>query len=220
MSFAATDFVYSAILALTLQVGQCVVSVSQITLSTLEDRLREDAKRLIYSREFRLDRLGYDSRRIAVPDTYIQTIDPTGTIMARTTNLGDFQLPIDGDDLQAASSGKSWTAMATTDNGRLFVFNQPVVLRGQLLGVMQLARSLAEQDESLETLRNALLMGSVCRGWRSSSAGSCPARRCVPFSASPIPRRSSARSAISIGAWTIAARPTKWANSPRPSTAC
>jgi signal transduction histidine kinase len=177
---------YSAILALTLLgLGVVlVVSVSQITLSTLEDRLREDAKRLIYSREFRLDRLGYDSRRIAVPDTYIQTIDPTGTIMARTTNLGDFQLPIDGDDLQAAINGESWTDIAVTENGRLFVFNQPIVLRGQFIGVMQLARSLAEQDRSLKTLRNALLIGSAfvvalafIIGWVLSGAALRPIQR-------------------------------------------
>jgi len=154
---------YSGILALTLLALGVVlmVSVSQINLRTLEDNLREDAKRLIYSREFRLDRPGYDARRIAVPDTYIQTIDATGAIIARTTNLGDFQLPIDEDDLQTAANGEAWTELVTTDNGRLFVFNYPVVMRGELIGVVQLARSLAEQDESLETLRNTLLVGSA-----------------------------------------------------------
>jgi two-component system, OmpR family, sensor kinase len=154
---------YSAILAFTLLgLGVVlIVSVSQINLRTLEDNLREDAKRLIYSRDFRLDRPGYDGRRIAVPDTYIQTIDATGAILARTTNLGDFQLPVDEDDLQTAANGEAWTELVTTDNGRLFVFNYPVVMRGELIGVMQLARSLAEQDESLETLRNTLLVGSA-----------------------------------------------------------
>jgi signal transduction histidine kinase len=177
---------YSAILAFTLLgLGVVlVVSVSQITLSTLEENLREDAKRLIYARDFRLDRPGYDGRRIAVPDTYIQTIDPTGAIMARTANLGDFQLPIDSGRLSAATTSGSWTDIAVTDNGRLFIFNYPVVMRDELIGVVQFARSLAEQDESLETLRDTLLVGSAfvvalafVIGWVLSGAALRPIQR-------------------------------------------
>jgi signal transduction histidine kinase len=177
---------YSGILALTLIALGVVlmVSVSQINLRTLEDNLREDAKRLIYSREFRLDRPGYDGRRIAVPDTYVQAIDPTGAIIARTVNLGDFELPVDDDDLQNAANGASWTDIAVTENGRLFVFNYPVMVRGELIGVVQLARSLAEQDESLKTLRNALLVGSAfvvalafLIGWVLSGAALRPIQR-------------------------------------------
>jgi len=177
---------YSGILTLTLLALGAVlmVSVSQINLRTLEDNLREDAKRLIYSREFRLDRLGYDGRRIAVPDTYLQTIDATGAIIARTANLGDFELPIDDDDLRNASNGASWTDIAVTENGRLFVFNYPVLMRGELIGVVQFARSLAEQDGSLETLRTTLLMGSAfvvalafVVGWFLSGAALRPIQR-------------------------------------------
>jgi signal transduction histidine kinase len=154
---------YSGILALTLIVLGVVllVSVSQISLRTLGETLREDARRLIYAREFRLDRLGYDPRRIAVPDTYIQTVAPTGAIIARSVNLGDFELPVDGDDLRTAVDGVPWTNVVVTENGRLFVVNYPVVVRGQLVGIVQLARSLAEQDEALLTLRRTLIIGSA-----------------------------------------------------------
>jgi signal transduction histidine kinase len=177
---------YSGILALTLIALGAVLmlSVSQVNLHTLEDTLQNDAKRLVYSRDFRLDRLGYDPRRIAEPDTYIQTVDPTGAIIARTTNLGDFQLPVDEDDLQTAANNMPWSEIIDTDNGRLFVYNQPLVLRGQLAGVVQLARSLAEQDESLATLRNTLLIGSVfvvalafIIGWVLSGAALRPIQR-------------------------------------------
>jgi two-component system, OmpR family, sensor kinase len=152
---------YSGILAFTLiALGVILmVSVSQVNLNTLENTLREDAGRLIYARDFDLDRPGYDPRRIAMPDTYLQTRTSAGQIVARSTNLGDFQLPIDLTRL--AANGQGWIDIATTENGRLFVFNLPVVVRGQLIGVVQLARSLAEQDESLETLRNTLIIGSL-----------------------------------------------------------
>ena len=175
---------YSAILAFTLLgLGVVlVVSVSQVTLNTLEDNLREDAKRLIYSREFDLGRPRYDPRRIALPDTYLQTRTRDGQIVARSTNLGDFELPIDLTQLTA--NGSAWTDIAVTDNGRLFVFNYPVVVRGELIGVVQLARSLAEQDASLETLRNTLIMGSLfvvvlafIIGWVLSGAALRPIQR-------------------------------------------
>ncbi|CAG0928940.1 two-component system, OmpR family, sensor kinase [Thermoflexales bacterium] len=177
---------YSAILALTLLgLGVVlVVSVSQVTLSTMKSALLETAKRTIYAREFRLDHPGYDSRRIAMPDTYIQTLNPTGVILARTSNLGDFQLPIDTAKLQAAANGESWTEIAVTENGRLFVFNHPLMIRGELVGIVQLARSLAEQDESLATLRNILLAGSLVVvvfafiiGWVLSGAALRPIQR-------------------------------------------
>ncbi len=177
---------YSAILALTLLgLGVVlVVGVSQITLSALESSLVETAERAIYSREFRLDRPGYDTRRIAEPDTYIQTVNPSGVIVARSTNLADFELPVDTRQLQTAANGESWTDMAVTENGRLFILNYPVVIRGQLAGVVQFARSLAEQDESLETLRNTLLAGSLfvvilafILGWALSGAALRPIQR-------------------------------------------
>jgi signal transduction histidine kinase len=177
---------YSGILLLTLiALGVILmVSVSQINLRTLEDTLRADAERLIYTRDFALDRPRYDPRRIALPDTYLQTRTVDGQIVSRSSNLGDYQLPIDQARLAAAAGGQAWTDIAVTENGRLFVFNLPVVVRGQFIGVVQFARSLAEQDEALETLRNTLLIGSAfvvalafIVGWVLSGAALRPIQR-------------------------------------------
>jgi signal transduction histidine kinase len=117
-----------------------------------------------------------------MPDTYIQTHTLDGQIVARSANLGDYQLPIDLEKL--SSDGQGWTGLAPTENGRLFVYNHPVVVRGQLIGVVQLARSLKEQDESLDTLRNTLLIGSAfvvalafVIGWVLSGAALRPIQR-------------------------------------------
>ncbi len=177
---------YSGILLLTLiALGVILmVSVSQINLRTLEDTLRADAERLIYTRDFALDRPRYDPRRIALPDTYLQTRTVDGQIVSRSSNLGDYQLPIDQARLAAAAGGQAWTDIAVTENGRLFVFNLPVVVRGQFIGVVQFARSLAEQDEALETLRNTLIIGSLVVvglafivGWVLSGAALRPIQR-------------------------------------------
>jgi two-component system, OmpR family, sensor kinase len=179
---------YSGLLALTLIILGVVLvaTVSRVTLSTVETALVDEARNLISSRPARpdFDHEGYDTRRVAAPETYVQARGPDGTILSRTTNLGDFDLPIDSNRLAAAQDGAAWTDIAATDDGRLFILNQPIVNRGQVVGVVQFARSLADQDESLETLRDALLIGSLfvvalafILGWVLSGAALRPIQR-------------------------------------------
>jgi two-component system OmpR family sensor kinase len=154
---------YSAILALTL-IGLGVVlylTVSQVTLNTVETSLAEEAQRLVYTRPFRLDHIGPDPRRIADPETYIQTLRPDGSIVARAPNLGDYTLSISQPGLQACQNGQAWTEITATENSRLLVYYKPIVMQGQVTGIVQFARSLTEQDEALATLRNILIIGSL-----------------------------------------------------------
>jgi signal transduction histidine kinase len=179
---------YSGLLALTLFVLGVVliVTVSRVTLRTIETALREEAQSLVYSRSFRPD-LDHDNpapRQVAAPTTYIQARGPKGAILSRTSNLGTFELPIDANRLAAAQDGAAWTDVVSTDNGRLFILNKPITIRGQFVGVLQFARSLADQDEALETLRNILLIGSVLvvvlafiLGWVLSGAALRPIQR-------------------------------------------
>lgn len=178
---------YSGLLALTLIVLGVVliVTISRVTFSTIESALAAEAQSLV-SRAVRpdFDHERYDTRRIAAPETYVQARGPDGAILSRTSNLGEFDLPIDKDRLASAQNGAAWTEVVSTDNGRLFILNQPVVIRGQFAGVVQFARSLAEQDEALETLRNALIVGSLfvvalafIIGWVLSGAALRPIQR-------------------------------------------
>ena len=177
---------YSALLAVTLLgLGVALyVSVSQATQRTLESALAETAQRLIYSRPFRLNRVNADPERVAMPTTYIQTLNPDGSIVARTANLGDFQLPLSAPARQAAQHGQTSIEITLTDNGRLLIYNRPIETRGQVVGIVQFARSLADQDESLATLRNLLLVGSLVVsaiafviGWLLSGAALRPIQR-------------------------------------------
>jgi signal transduction histidine kinase len=155
---------YSAILALTL-LGLSValyVVVSRVTLGAIEDTLAGEAHRLVGSKEFDLNHIDYRAKWFAAPETYIQTIRLDGAIADRTSNLGDFVLPISRDGLQVCQKGQPWTEVITVEDGRLLVYSVPVVKPGQpAAGIVQLARSLSEYDESLATLRNILFAGSA-----------------------------------------------------------
>ncbi|HEY4690752.1 MAG TPA: HAMP domain-containing sensor histidine kinase [Anaerolineae bacterium] len=154
---------YSAVLALML-IGLSVAlyaTVSRVTLGAIEDTLVGEAQRLVGSRDFDLNRIDYQARKFAAPETYIQTIRLDGSVADRTSNLGDFTLPISNGGLQVCERGQAWTEVVSTESGRLLVYSKPVVTAGQTVGIVQVARSLAEHDQSLATLSNVLFAGSA-----------------------------------------------------------
>ncbi len=177
---------YSIILALTL-IGLGValyLTVSRVTLGAIGEALAETAQGVLRTREFQLDRFGYDPRRMADLDTYIQTRTTDGTIVARTPNLGNFDLPISDAGLQSCKEGNPWTEVASTDSGRLLVYDRPVIFQGQLVGIVQIARGLTEYDASLSTLGSLLVAGGVVAtvlafgaGWVLAGAALRPIHR-------------------------------------------
>jgi len=120
---------YSGILALTLIAFSLVlyVTVSQVTLNAVEETLADEAQRLIGSRQFQIDHIDYQARKVAAPETYIQTLKPDGAIADRTANLGDYVLPISTSGLSACKGGQSWTETTSTEDGRLIVYSKPVI---------------------------------------------------------------------------------------------
>ncbi len=177
---------YSAILALTLIVLGVVlyVTASRVTLNTLEKTLVDAAQGMAYARPFPFEHPGNDRRRLAAPETYVQMRASDGDIVDRTSNLGDFELPLSSEGLRAVQSGQPWTEIASTDVGRLLVYSKPIVMAGQMTGIVQLARSLADTDQTLDTLRNLLIVGSLLVtviafgvGWMLAGAALRPIHR-------------------------------------------
>ncbi len=177
---------YSIILALTLIVLGVVlyVTISRITLDTLQKTLAASAQSVAYSRPFGPDRPDGDHRRFAAPETFIQARAPDGSVVNRSTNLGAFDLPLSAEGLTAVQSGETWTEVTTVDEDRLLVYSRPVVNNGQVMGIVQLARSLADYDQSLDTLRNLLIVGSLVvtviafgAGWVIAGAALRPIHR-------------------------------------------
>lgn len=165
---------YSAILVATLILfGVALyVTVSRVTVNVVEETLAEEADRIIGSRKFRLDDIDYHVEKLAAPQTYVQTIRLDGDIIDRTAGLGEYTLPLSHEGRRTCSSGTPWTEISATDDGRLLIYSQPVRNGGDVVGILQLARSLADYDQSLETLRRLLILGggivtllAVGSGW-------------------------------------------------------
>jgi signal transduction histidine kinase len=153
---------YSVLLALTLIAFSVAlyVTVSRVTFGILEDTLAAEAKRLADPNRFQLYAIDYPAKRLAAPETYVQTRGFDGHIADRTANLGDASLPLAEDGLRACQGGQPWTEIVPTDHGRLLVYSKPVYSWGKGAGIVQVARSLAEHDQSLGTLGSILTIGS------------------------------------------------------------
>lgn len=152
---------YSAILALTLIVSGAILyaTVSRISYGVFEEALVDETRLILTSRDFALDEVLLPRGRFAAPETFVQTRTSSGEIIGSTRNLNDFSLPLDNDDLTKIQSGDEIMETMPTDAGRLLVYSQGITEQGDLIGIIQVARTLADHDQSMETLRETLMFG-------------------------------------------------------------
>jgi signal transduction histidine kinase len=177
---------YSAILALTLiAFGVALyITVSSVTLAVVEGALADEAQRVISNPNFRLDYIHTKAGRFSDPQTYVQTVRADGQVAARTPNLNEYVLPLSEAGWQTCRKGEAWTETVSTGAGRLLVYSKPVRDEGEVLGLVQVARSLVEYDQALTTLKGILFGGgllatltSLGLGWALAGAALSPIQR-------------------------------------------
>lgn len=174
---------YSAILALTLILFSTVLYVTQAryTLNVVRDDLAATASRLVgpwarFHREF-----GPMSPRPALTDDAyasqaervlqllirenrvrdaVHILDRDGTPLNLPVNEFSEPLPISDAGLTELKGGAARMEIAQGETSRWLVYNLPVVLDEEVVGIVQLARPLADRDRSLRRLGVMLLAGS------------------------------------------------------------
>ncbi len=176
---------YSGLLALML-IGLSAAlyfTATHAFVIVAQERLADEVQRLVTSRGFGLDHLEPIHGRFADPQTYVQTIHADGQVADRTPNLGEYVIPLSEAGRKACEQGQTWSETVTTEAGRLLVYSRPVSAQGQA-GILQIASSLVESDQSLSTLRNLLTSGTVLAtlitfglGWVLSGAALRPIDR-------------------------------------------
>lgn len=95
-----------------------------------------------------------------LPGRWTQMRSPEGPIVGRTGDLSDTPLPLSASGLQAVQSGQSWIETASVQDEPLLIYSQPVVVQDRVTGIVQVATSIAEREQSLSTLRLILIIGS------------------------------------------------------------
>ncbi len=152
---------FSVILALTLVVSSIVlyVSVSRLTLGVQKDALEDDHRTMSDSRDFKLDQIEMPRGKPTSTEILAQTRSLNGRIVDASENLGDVELPLSDDQLEEVRNGKSTSQTINISGNRFLVYSKLVRDRSEPVGILQVARSLAEADQTLTTLRNSLLVG-------------------------------------------------------------
>ncbi len=93
----------------------------------------------------------------ARPGIYIQLIDQNGSVVVKSDNLGDQELPINPALIEEGFEGSaSIQTMAAGDNARVRVMISPLYLRDQIL-VLEVAQSLNQVDSVMSQVRWAIL---------------------------------------------------------------
>ncbi len=165
---------YTAILALTLVAFSVTlyVTLARTTMSVVKDTLADEAKRLVNERsvdyDFLMKRIevSIPISKFTTQNTFIQARGADGTVVYRTPNLFDIELPLSELVLDVVQRDGAGYEYVRVQNERLLVYNRLIDVNrrggngGQVVGIIQVARSLADQDRALNVLRRNLIIGS------------------------------------------------------------
>jgi signal transduction histidine kinase len=98
----------------------------------------------------------------AAPDTYLQVVDARGRVVSRSNNLGGQYLPLGEYTLKYALQGESFYETVQAGGQQIRVYNVPLVVGGQLVGLLQVGRALSTIHTLLSRLRFFIaLVGTV-----------------------------------------------------------
>lgn len=89
----------------------------------------------------------------AAPDTYLQIVDTRGQVVSRSGNLGEQYLPLGEYTLQNALQGDGFYETVQAGGQQIRVYNVPLVIDGQLVGLLQVGRALSTVHALLNQLR-------------------------------------------------------------------
>jgi two-component system, OmpR family, sensor kinase len=109
-------------------------------------------------------------------DLLIQVVDARGTVLDRSESLGRVVLPVDAETRRALADGSGRYETTTVPGGQLRVYALPLVLGGQVVGALQVARSLAPVASATTRVLQALAAVDVLLLLLAAGAGWAMAR--------------------------------------------
>ena len=98
----------------------------------------------------------------ASPGVYIQVLDERGRAVAVSSNLRGGQLPIDPGVIQDGLAGRSaYATLAAGQEERVRVLTTPILVQGQVLGLVQVGQSMHTVDSTANAVRLLLAAGII-----------------------------------------------------------
>lgn len=161
-------FLYSGVLALTMLVfGGLVYFFMDHNLTAEADRaIAEIAEDVVRSTKI-VGKFPLPLRQVVLPDvdvfatpnTYIQVVDRTGMVAAQSDNLGGQIMPLSEETLRQVARGSGFYETVVSGDQGLRVYNRPLLLDGQVIGMLQVGRILGPTEAALKRLRFLLFLG-------------------------------------------------------------
>ena len=118
------------------------------------------------------------------PRDLIRILDAEGAALNLPINNETAHLALSQEGLAHLQNGEAWEEISSDEEGRLFIYSQPLIINKKVVGIVQFARSLADRDRSLRSLAIALLAGSALTtliafgiGWTLSGVTLRPIQR-------------------------------------------
>jgi two-component system OmpR family sensor kinase len=160
---------YSAIVALTLVLFSSLlyVTLDRVMLSNVEQTLHDETQRLLINARERSGLLGlvieFPASKVTAPTTYVQLREVNGANLQRSPSLErvDFELPLSDSARAVVLDRLTAKDTVMVDGQRLRIHSNLVTTRDGRAFIIQVARSLAEQDAALSQLRRLLIAGSL-----------------------------------------------------------
>src|SRR5688572_9103566 len=137
------------------------VTMEGSTRRFMEDTLATEMKRLPPENHSSLGNISWPPGSPNTSETYWQACDSKGNVMGQTDNLMSHSLPLSSDGLSRLQSGESLYEVAEVDGTTLLVYNRPIMSQGKTTGILQVARSVADQQQALQTLQTYLIAGGL-----------------------------------------------------------
>jgi two-component system, OmpR family, sensor kinase len=113
----------------------------------------------------------------------VRVLNPDATLVSSPFSDGE-ALPLSAAGLQTVQSQQPWWETVTVKGERMLVYDNPLIADGQVVFIVQVARTLTERDRSLATLGSTLLIASLVTtlaafgiGWALSGAALSPIHR-------------------------------------------
>ncbi len=94
-------------------------------------------------------------------DVYVQIVRRDSTIARESNNLGTQKLPISADVVSQVLHGSEVKGEVTVGSSRLLLLSEPLMIGGQIVGVVQVAQSLREVGTTLRLTAYLLVLTSA-----------------------------------------------------------
>lgn len=131
----------------------------------------------------------------ASPDLFIQIRNMKGEVLASSSNLGEYSLPLSRQTLEGAKEAHIFLDTIKVNGNQVRMYVLPFSYRGSLIGMVQVAIPLAAVESSLQTLRWVLMLVGLITLLLAAGLGWVMARQALR----PVDRIISATEAIHVG---------------------